>query len=85
MTRNKENNNSGLNDKYTISPGNRGSMAKSRPVTAARGPQARGLPWRAEMQPNCPATRRDCVYHHGTDTRLEQVKLEKIELEKKAF
>ena len=32
-----------------------------------------------------PATRRDCVYHHGTDTRLEQVKLEKIELEKKAF
>ena len=32
-----------------------------------------------------PATRRDCVYHHGTDTRLEQVKLEIIELEKKAF
>ena len=29
-------------------------MAKSRPATAARGPQARGLPWRAEMQPNCP-------------------------------
>ena len=32
-----------------------------------------------------PAARRDCVYHYGTDTRLEQVKLEKIELEKKAF
>ena len=29
-------------------------MAKSRPSTAARGPQARGLPWPAEMQPNCP-------------------------------
>ena len=41
-------------DKYTISPGSWGSMAKSRPATAARGPQARGLPWRAEMQPNCP-------------------------------
>ena len=39
---------------YTISPGSRGSMAKSRPATAARGPQARGLPCRAEMQPNCP-------------------------------
>ena len=39
---------------YTISPGSWGSMAKSRPATAARGPQARGLPWRAEMQPNCP-------------------------------
>ena len=39
---------------YTISPGSRGSMAKSRHATAARGPQARGLPWRAEMQPNCP-------------------------------
>ena len=37
-------------DKYTISPGCRGSMAKSRPATAARG-----LPWRAEMQPNCPS------------------------------
>ena len=35
---------------YTISPGSRGSMAKSRPVTAARG-----LLWRAEMQPNCPS------------------------------
>ena len=34
---------------YTISPGSRGSMAKSRHATAARG-----LPWRAEMQPNCP-------------------------------
>ena len=34
---------------YTISPGCRGSMAESRPATAARG-----LPWRAEMQPNCP-------------------------------
>ena len=32
----------------------RGSMAKSWPATAARGPQARGLPWRAEMQLNCP-------------------------------
>ena len=41
-------------DIYTISPGSWGSMAKSRPATAARGPQARGLPWRAEMQPNCP-------------------------------
>ena len=40
--------------KYTISPGSRGSMAKSRSATVARGPQARGLPWRAEMQPNCP-------------------------------
>ena len=30
-----------------------------------------------------PATRRDCVYHHGTETRLEQVNLEKRELEKK--
>ena len=36
-------------DIYTISPGSRGSMAKSRPNTAARG-----LPWRTEMQPNCP-------------------------------
>ena len=41
-------------DIYTISPGSWGSMAKSRPATAARGPQARGLSWRAEMQPNCP-------------------------------
>ena len=29
-------------------------MAKSRHAMAARGPQARVLPWRAEMQPNCP-------------------------------
>ena len=29
-------------------------MVKSRPATSAWGPQARGLPWRAEMQPNCP-------------------------------
>ena len=41
-------------DIYTISPGCRGSMAKSRSATAAQGPQARGLPRRAEMQPNCP-------------------------------
>ena len=41
-------------DTYTISPGSQGSMAKSRHATAARGPAALGLPWRAEMQPNCP-------------------------------
>ena len=32
-----------------------------------------------------PATRRDCVYHHGTDTRLEQVKLEKNRTQKESF
>ena len=32
-----------------------------------------------------PATRRDCVYHHGTETRREQVNLEKTEFEEKTF
>ena len=32
-----------------------------------------------------PATRRDGVYHHGTDTRLEQVKLEKNRTRKESF
>ena len=33
----------------TISPGSRGSLAASRPATAALRPEALGLPWRAEI------------------------------------
>ena len=51
-------------------------MAKSRPATAGRD---------AAKLPRLPGDSIDCVNHHGTDTRLEQVKLEKTELEKKAF
>ena len=45
-------------------------------------PGCRGRP---RCSQTAPATRRDCIYHHGTDTRLELGKLEKIEFEEKAF
>ena len=40
----------------TISPGSRGSLAASRPTTAALRPAALGLPWRAEIYPYCPGS-----------------------------
>ena len=70
---------------YTISPGSRAvwlNLGTPRQPEARRPEDCRGGP---RCSQTAPATRRDCVYHRGTDTRLEQVKLEKIELEKNAF
>ena len=61
------------------------STAKNIPATIFRAYIPEGCRGRLRYSQTAPATRRGCVDYHGTETRLKQVNLEKIELEELPF